>query len=53
MIWRLGPRIVLYAGDILTRPNWPAVAERQRARLLDQVDGLRAAADALDFLKRL
>jgi N-6 DNA methylase len=53
MIWQLGPRIVLYAGDILTQPNWPAVAERQRARLLDQVDGLRAAADALDFLKRL
>jgi hypothetical protein len=25
MIWRLGPRIVLYAGDILTQPNWPAV----------------------------
>ncbi len=53
VIWRLGPRIVLYAGDTLAEPGWAAEAQRRRARFLEQVDGLFAAADVLNFLKRL
>ncbi|WP_284745977.1 N-6 DNA methylase [Amycolatopsis sp. RTGN1] len=53
LIWQLGPRIVLYIGDILTQPDWAAEAQRRRAHFLERVDGLFAAAGALDFLKRL
>lgn len=53
VIWQLGPRIALYVGDILTQPDWAAEAQRRRARFLEQVDGLFAAADVLDFLERL
>ncbi|WP_410633853.1 N-6 DNA methylase [Amycolatopsis sp. cmx-4-83] len=53
LLWGLGPRVVLYVGDVLAHPNWPDEALRRRATFLEQIDSLKPGIQALAFLRRL
>ncbi len=53
LIWGLGPRVFLYAGDVLAHPHWADEARHGRARFLDEVASLNNGMKVLDFLKKL
>ncbi|NBH06041.1 N-6 DNA methylase [Amycolatopsis sp. SID8362] len=53
LLWELGPRVVLYVGDVLAHPNWPDEALRRRAKFLERLDSLSPGLRALAFIRRL
>lgn len=53
LIWGLGPKVFLYAGDILAHPHWVDEARLRRARFLEEVNSLNNGVKLLDFLKKL
>lgn len=42
LIWGLGPRTVLFVGDVLAHPDWPEQALHHRAEVLRTADRIRA-----------
>jgi hypothetical protein len=52
-LWGLGPRVLLYVGDVLAHPHWADEACRSRAQFLRDVGSLNDQIKLLDFLKKL
>ncbi|MBA8823818.1 hypothetical protein FHX42_001147 [Saccharopolyspora lacisalsi] len=53
LLWNLGPRVLLYAGDVLAEPDWIAHARAQRAEILHLTDTVRRDKQLLIALDRL